>query len=106
LTRHILKRSDFARGLPIFSRPSGRDERACGVEGDPQERVKVRLAVRRQGKAAGKNCKSKKERAFSVRTLRRRPHVFHRETSSSFVYSDRRQRRKAGLAYFIWKLFA
>jgi len=57
-------------------------------------------------KAAGKNCKSKKERAFSVRTLRRRPHVFHRETSSSFVYSDRRQRRKAGLAYFIWKLFA
>ena len=92
-TRNAFFRQNFlvgrTRGVIIGTlheidmRPRGHprcDERAFGVEVNPATRVRIGFAACRRGKAVGKNRKSKKERAFSVRPLRQRPRVFHRET--------------------------
>lgn len=53
----------------IDTRPRGHfrsDERAFGIEVNADTHLRIGFTVYRQGKAAGKNRKSKKERAFSL----------------------------------------
>jgi len=174
LARHILKRSDFLRGRPIFSRPSGNRlhvmlsltrgpvlfagverfirhtgesalrarsarhrleretpssanffvARARGVISEPFRKLtcgRVVTHVAMSGRLAPKSTPMHVFTSDSPRADHERPQVktasssrnehfrcerhaavpvfFHRETPSSFVYSDRRQRRTAGLPY-------